>query len=220
MENTPGFVVAMAQYRVQQAWQKPLLRKPFLKYGQCLVMANYFFQLGGVLGSKYRNKLDEFGWAFLGLRGEAGAMGRFCGEVAEGMLPRVTECLAIYDYVSGTQSEMLHFKGDRWELLLQHGMQKIKPETAMQMCWNYARDGSALGAIHPDHFRRLFEETNKKADEESWQSARAMGVDIPEQQDVITYDEVEQGESESFLDYLRQYAPHLYASLSDASVAE
>ncbi len=82
--------------------------------------------------------------------------------------------------------------------------------------WGYAVEGSALGAMHHSDFRRLFEGTNSKRDEESWRSARAAGLDIPEQQDVMTYDEVELGEVESFLDYCQQCAPHLYATLSDA----
>lgn len=214
MSNQSGFAADMAKYRVQQEWQKPLLGKPFVKYGQCLFMASYFFQLGGILGGKYRGKLDEFGWAFLGLRGEAGAVGRFYGEVAKVMLPRVTKCLTILECVAGAHSEKLGFNGDVSEFFLQYGMQKVKPETAMQMCWNYAQEGSALGAIHPGEFRRLFEETNKKRDEESWQFAHSAGLDIPEKQDIMSYDEVEQGEVESFLEYCRQCAPSLYVSLS------
>lgn len=214
MENIPGFAFAMAEYRVQQERQKPFLGKPFVRYGQCLFMASYFFQLGGILGGRFRDRLDDFGWAFLGMRGEAGAMGRFYGEVAKVMLPQLAECLTISDYVSRTQSELLHFKGDRSELLVQQGMQKIKLDSAAHMCYNYAQGGSVLGALQPDHFKQLFEETHKKADEESWQRFRAAGLDIPEQQDVMTYDEVEQEENESFMAYCQQCAPSLYVSLS------
>ena len=205
----------MAEYRVQHEWHKPLLGKPFLRYGQCLFLASYFFHLGGILGCRYRDKLDEFGWAFLCWRGEAGAMSRYFGEVAEWILPRVTGCLTTLDYISVAQSETLHFTGDYLELSLQYGMQKIKPASATHMCWNYAQEGSALGAIRSDDFRRLFEATNKKADEESWEFARASGLDIPEKQDVMTYDEVEQGEVESFLVYCQQHAPSVYAVLSN-----
>ena len=76
--------------------------------------------------------------------------------------------------------------------------------------------GAALGALHPSEFRRLFEETYRDADEESWQEARAHGLNIPEERDVMTYDEVEQEEVESFLDYCQQYAPQLHVSLSGA----
>lgn len=214
MSDHYGFAAELAAYRVQQEWQKPLLGKPFLRYGQCLFMASYFFQVGGILAARYRDRLDQFAAAFLGLHGEEGAVARFYSAVAADMLPRVTPCSTILDYVTGTQSDRLHIKGAPTGLLLQCGMQKVKPDSATDMCWNYAQDGSVLGAIHPEHFRRLFEETNKKRDDESWQSARAIGVDIPERQDVITYDEVEHGETESFMDYVRQSAPQLYASLS------
>ena len=53
-----------------------------------------------------------------------------------------------------------------------------------------------------------------RRDEKSWQSAREAGLDIPEKQDLLTYDEAEQEEVESFLDYCQQYAPSLYVSLS------
>ena len=214
MSNQQGYAWDLAEYRVRQEWHKPLLGKPFVRYGQCLSMAAYFFQMGGVLGGRYRDKLDEFGWAFLGWHGEAGAMSRYFGKVAKPMLPKVAKCSAILDYITWTQGEKLGFEGDVSDLLLEYGMRKVKPETAIQMCWNYAEAGTVLGATEPSEFRRLFEETNKKVDEGSWQFARASGLDIPEQQDVMTYDEVEQEEAESFLDYCQQYAPSLYVPLS------
>lgn len=217
MEELSGFAAFMAKYRVRQEWHKPLLGKPFMRYGQCIFLASYSFQLGGVLGCRYRDRLEDFAWAFLGLRGEeAGAVRRFYGEVAEGMLRRVSECSTILDYVSRTHSETMHFTGDCSELFLRYGMNKLKPDLAAQMCWNFAQEGSAFGAVHPGDFRRLFDESNKKRDEKSWQLAHASGLDIPEEQDVLTYDEVEQEEVESFLCYCQECAPNLYASLSGA----
>ena len=143
-------------------------------------------------------------------------MGRFYGLVAERMLPRVADCSTIFDYVNGSQAERLDFKGDVSQILFRFGMQKVNPESATQMCCNYAQEGSALGAIYPGHFKRLFEETYKKRDEDTWQLFRASGLDLPEQQDVMRYDEVEQVEAQTFLAYCEEFAPSLYVSLSSA----
>jgi|WetSurMetagenome_2_1015567.scaffolds.fasta_scaffold61177_3 hypothetical protein len=214
MDNSSGFVKMLATLRVQQEWQKPLFGKPFVKYGQCLVMGGYFFQLGGVLVIRFRDKLDEFGWAFHGLHGESGAIDRFYDEVMKLNYPRVSDCSSIHDYIRESEAKKLDFKGDALDILFNYGMQKIKPELAIQICQHYAVDGSALGAIHPDQFKRLFEGTHTKADDESWQRARASGLDIPEQQNVLRYDEAEQEAVEMFLAYCEQYASALYGSLS------
>lgn len=215
-ENIYGYAAELVEYRIQQVWHKPLFGKPFLRFGQCLFLASYFFGLGGILGRRYRDKLDEFGLAFIGAHGEAGAVSRFYGLVAEDILPQMNECLTIYDYVSRRMRDRVCFKGDQLEFLIQYGMQKVKPDSVMHMCRNYALGGSAFGAIYPDHFKQLWEEMHKKQDEESWQFAHAAGLDIPEQQDVMSYDEADQGEVESFLNYCQQYAPSLYVSLSSA----
>lgn len=212
-----GFAAVVARCRVQQEWHKPLLGKPFIRYGQCLFMASYFFALGGVLGSRYRDSVEDFACAFLNLHGEEpGSVSRYFAEYAEAMLPRIGECSSILDYVTRVQSEVLHFQGNHSGMLLQLGTQKVKPDIAAQMLWNFAQDGAVFGAIHPDRFRVLWEEMYKRQDERSWRLAHASGLDIPEQQDVMTYDEAEQGEVESFLDYCQQCAPSLYVSLSSA----
>ncbi len=214
MDQVPGYAAALARYRVEQERQKPLLGKPFLRYGQCFALIGYFFQVGGVLGSRYRSKLDEFGWAFLGMTGEAGALTRFYAKVAERLLPQAGECASITDLVTRSELEKLQLAGGLGELLTQYGMRKVSPDAAARICLDYAMEGSVVGALQPDLFRRLFEETNKKRDEESWRSARAYGLDIPEEQDVITYDEAERGEVESFLEWCQQYAPRLRAALA------
>ena len=215
MENAPAFVNAMAHYRVCREQHKPLLRKPFLRFGQCLFLAAHFFQIGGVLGARYCTKLDEFGWAFLGFRGEAGDMSQYFGEYIQDILAKASDSRTILEYVERSEAPRIGFKGDLTEFWLQPGLeiQKISPDTAIQLCWEYAFAGSALGAMHADVFRRLFAETVCKKDEQSWQLARSCGLDIPEQQETITYEEVEQVSTESFLSYCQEYAPNLHAAL-------
>ena len=60
-EQLNGYIVVMGRARVWQQVNKQFLRKPYLKYGQCLGIWNYFFQLGGILGAKHSDNLDAFG---------------------------------------------------------------------------------------------------------------------------------------------------------------
>ncbi len=125
----------------------------------------------------------------------------------------------IIDYVVSCEYEReeLQISGDQpdaLELFLTRGMRKIKLPQAAANCWGYAVGGSAFGALHPDVFRRLWDASHRKQDEEQWQSARDAGLDIPEEQDTMTYEECEDGEVEAFLAYCQDYAPALHASLS------
>jgi len=195
---------------------KPLFGKPFLRYGQCLSLFSYFFQLGGVLGTKFRDKPDDFVWAFLGIKGEAGAAVRWWRDVVDSLLVHMRQSEQIIDYVVSCECERekLHITGGLPELLLTHGMNKTKLAKAGANCWGYAVDGSAYGALCPNDFRRLWDASHRKRDEELWKRARNAGLDIPAQQDAVTYAECEAGEVESFLAYCQDYAPALHASLS------
>lgn len=214
MANFLGYAGLSAKYRVEQESQKRLLGKPFVKYGQCLAMFGYFFQLGGILGARYRDRLDEFGFAFTGLQGEPGSVNRYYADVAESIIAQVTECPSILDYIAKSECKKMNCNADLSELFLHHGMKKVRLESTIADCWYNAMYGAAFGAICPDDFRQLFERTHRKRDDESWRFARAAGLDIPERQDVMSYDEIEQEESEAFLNYCQQVTPAVYDSIS------
>jgi hypothetical protein len=82
MEKRSAFARVMAQARINELVNQPVLGQPYLKFGQCRPLWGYFFQLGGILGAIHRDNLDAFGEAFLGLTGKVGTIERFFTNVA------------------------------------------------------------------------------------------------------------------------------------------
>ncbi|MCH8274821.1 MAG: hypothetical protein IH851_08525 [Armatimonadetes bacterium] len=82
------------------------------------------------------------------------------------------------------------------------------------MLWQFAEEGAILGAMHPERAHRLYERMHAPRDQAAWDRARAAGLDIPEKQDIMTYEECEEGENEAFMAYCDQCAPSLYAVLN------
>ena len=215
MENISGYARILARTRVEQQQNKSFLGKPYLKYGQCYVLWGYFFQLGGILGAKYSAKLDEFGPAFLGARGEPGAVKQFFTEVAKRLVSHLlSDSMTFYDYVSAEFIGRVGYKGDAKSFFFKHGMEKIDPETAAQLAWQYSQQGAALGATYPHIVRKMFEQTHAAVPKEDWEQALAAGLDIPPEQDLMSYEETEEGEDEVFMAYCQECCPSLYSILS------
>ncbi len=220
MENISGYIRVLAQARVKQLQQKPFFGKPHLKLGQCLALWGYFFQLGGVIGAKHSSELDAFGHAFLGMQGEAGAVERYFAEVAENMLNQsVGDSTTFQSYVISDSMRRLNYTGDPAEFFVKFGTEKIKPETAAEVAWQYAEQGAALGAIYPQEMRKMFERSNSLVPKENWEQARAAGLDLPSEQDRISYEELEGEENEVFMAYCQECCPSYYAIFTQAELA-
>jgi len=216
MENISGYSRLLTRTRVKQETRKPLFGKPYLTYGQCYVLWGYFFQLGGILGAKHSAKLDAFGHAFLGARGPNGAVEKFFTEVASSLLKKSPSALTTFsDYVGSEFIGRVGYSGNGQDYFLEHGMEKVTPDTAAELSWQYSEQGAALGAIHPQTFRKMFEQSHKAAPKDKWQKARAAGLDIPEEQDIMNYDETVEGENVAFMEYCRECCPELHSILKE-----
>lgn len=212
MENLAGYARVLALARVKQNQIKTFLGKAYLKFGQCLALWSYFFSLGGVLGAKHASKLEAFGPAFLGVRGELGAVERFFTVVARDMSNHsLSQSTTLFDYVMADSMKRLGYSGDTVDFFQKFGMEKIKPDTATEVAWQYAEEGAALGAIYPEVLRKMFERSHKMVPNENWERARAAGLDIPQEQDRLSYKEFEDVENELFIAYCRECCPNLYA---------
>ncbi len=133
----------LAWFRVQQQQNKPFLRKPYLKYGQCLGIWSYFFQLGGILGAKHCANPDAFGHAFLGAHGPSGAM----RGVFEGIAHRLTakfpsDSMMFLDYVLADFTERAGYACDLGVFVLEHALKKMSPRVAMARARGYAATDS------------------------------------------------------------------------------
>jgi hypothetical protein len=214
-ERISGYATVLARTRVEQQINKPLLGKPYLKYGQCLAVWPYFFQLGGLLGAKHAANLDAFGPAFLGARGASGAIENFFTEVAKRLTTEFPiESMTFSDYVLQEVTQRVGYTGDPQDFFLQRGLEKLPPDTATKLSWQYAQQGSALGAIYPGIIQDMFALTHAPVPEEEWNLARAAGLDIPAAQDRMTYEDIEDAEDAVFMEYCQKCCPDLHAVLT------
>ena len=213
-ESIRGYARVMARLRVQREVNRPFLSRPHLKFGQCCVIWGYSFQQGAILSAKYSANLDAFGHAFLGMHGPTGAVAEFLAEVAK---PIVTdfalESMKFTDYVGALVARRAGYQGDWHEFRLEHLMEKLSPEIAEERVWRFSTDGVALGANYPHSVRRMLDQTHAAVPNEDWALMRTHGLDIPPEQDPLSYEDVEKEESKAFMDYCQECCPDLYTIL-------
>lgn len=215
MQNISGYVRVMAGARIKQQVNKPLLRKPYLKYGQCFGLWGYFFQLGGILGAKYSDNLDAFGYAFLGAQGPSGAIKNYFTEVA-GLIvtDSVTDSIKFSDFVIAEFMGRQDNTDDVHSFLSEHMMEKLDPNTAQELAWQYSEQGAALGAIYPQIVQKMFELTHAAVSKEEWEFAHTAGLNIPSKQDIMSYEETEEAENDIFMEYCQECCPDHYSILA------
>lgn len=212
----PAYARVVARGLAHEWQNKRLFGKPYLKYGQCFALWGFLFEIGGLLGASHANNLDAFGHAFLGYTGPPNAMRTFLVEVAdkEIALYGVSNATTFFAYVEAEFLRRLAYKDDPGDFFLLHGMDKMPLHTAAELGWQYAEQGSAIGAIVPSLMRGMFETTHAPSSSEQWEQARATGLDIPPTQTQTTYLEAQTAHNEGFLDYCREHRSDLYGVLS------
>jgi len=161
-----------------------------------------------MLGAQHQMNLDAFGDAFLGATGEPGAVKRLFTELANDIVSRsVDDSMTLYDYVSQEFSRGAGYAGDPSSFLIEHGLDKIAPETAVDIVRRYAEEGAALGAIYPDELRKMYERSYAAVPKKQWDEARAAGLKIPNEQAFIRYEELEEADNEVFMAYCQKCCP-------------
>jgi hypothetical protein len=193
---------------------KPVFGRAFLKLGQCLGFWGYMLELGGILGVRYGSKSDAFVSAFLGMSGASGIARQVLVDQAKRILEqRSLTSIKFWDYVGADLAARLGYTGDWSNLIMERGTQKIPPDVGRTNAWEYASDGAALGAMHPEIVRTMFEQTLAPVSEEKWQFWHAAGLDIGAEQPQTDYRQVEDTETKNFTEYCRQACPDLYSVL-------
>jgi len=209
--NIAGYARILIRKRIEEAQTKRIFGKPYLKLGQCYLLWSYFFQLGGILGAKHSSNLDAFVHALFGVRESAESV---VTETAARLVPHsVNKTMNFSDYIL---NRLMQSTGtsDLPSFVLKAGMSKLSSETVTAAAWLDTMDGAAIGAMHPDLVREMFARSNAPRSKENWDRARAAGIDLPPEQDLMTYDEVEEAENEMFMQYCRECCPDLYAILN------
>ena len=215
VENIAGYARVRARTMVKQQMNKPFLCKPYLKYGQCWGLWGYFFQLSGILGAKHSGNLDAFGHAFLGAQWPSSAVKKFFTEVAKSLVAdSVSDLMTFSDFVGAEFIGRVGYVGDAHSYFSEHGMEKVRPNTAEELAWQYSEQGVALGAIYPDIIKKMFDRTHAAVPKENWERAHVAGLNIPPEQDLMGYEETEETENEAFMVYCQECCPDLYSILS------
>jgi hypothetical protein len=218
MDEIPGgFWRVVAEGFIQSQLNKPFFGSPYLKLGQCLGVWSYMLELGVILGAKHAAKADKFVSAFLGMSGASGVAKNVLVEQANRMLQEHSlASMKFFDYVGTEVAGRIGYKGDGWHgLISERGTQKIPSKIALTNSWEYASAGAALGVIHPDVLRAMFERTHTPVPEKEWQQAYAAGLDIGPEQPRTNYKEAEDIENKNFMDYCQKFRPDLYSVLRD-----
>ena len=214
-EKLAGYARVLAQARVTQAQKQRLFGEPYLTLGQCWAFGAYFFQLGGILGAKYAGRLDVFTAAFLGLQGQPGAADRFFTELAGAIRDEIpTDSATFSDYVIADQMRRLKYSGDTVGFWQKFGLEKIKPETAADLAWQYAESGAAVGAVFPARLREVYDRAHTAVPGQTWERARTAGLAIPQEQNLLTYEVAEEDEDKLFMAYCRDCCPNHHAVLT------
>jgi hypothetical protein len=221
MDQIPfGFWRAVAEGFIQSQLNKPFLGRAYLKFGQCFGLWTHLFELGGILGAKHAGHLDAFVSAFLGMSGKAGAAKCFLVESASNVLKQHSlGSMKFWDYVGVDVADRLGYKTIDWSsLIMERGTEKCPPDFARSNGWGFAARGAALGTMHPDIFRGIFERTHAPIPEAEWQQAYAAGLDIGPEQPRTSYAEAEETENRNFMEYCREFHADLYSVLKEAAI--
>lgn len=206
-----GYARILIRSRVEDAQSKRIFGKPYVKLGQCYLLWSYFFQLGCVLGSRHSRHVDAFVHAMFGVRESADTV---IADTAARLVPEsVDSTMKFSDYILRKLMESTETE-DLPTFIAKAGMSKLDSESAIAAAWLDALDGAAIGAVHPDLVREMFALSHAPRPKENWDRARDAGLDLPAEQDLMTYEELEEAEDESFMHYCKECCPDLYAILN------
>jgi hypothetical protein len=205
MENISGYARVLSRVTVKRELNKPFWGEPFIKLGQCWALWSYFFHIGGILAAKYNNHLDEFGNGFLGIAGKPEAVKLFFNEIAGNTNKiLINDTITFHEYVAKEFLSRINSSDDAMNYFIANGKQ------AEELAWQYAEQGSSIGATFPSRFKKMFDQTYSIVSKERWELYRKIGLDITPEQPHISYEESENNENKLFLDYCKEFCPKLY----------
>ena len=104
-------------------------------------------------------------------------------------------------------------------------MNKISPTKSLELTYPFAIDGTTIGFNYPKLVRQIDSRTNVPFPEAEYDLARSegpnipilansIGMDLPPEQDILTYEETEEAENGLFMAYCKQCCPELHDILN------
>ena len=210
----PAYASIAAATLIQQHLNKPLLGRPYLKYGQCFGLWGLVFELGGILAAKHSANLGAFAPAFLGGVDDSEVVKQGFTLIADSVQQRLkrNESMTFFDYVQTDFSACSGHTGDTQSH--SYWMTRMLPNQAAEFAQFSATQGSALGAVYPDILKTMFRRTYSSIAREKWERWDALGADLGPYQVPKTYSEAEEEYDKSFMTYCKERRPDLYSALS------
>ena len=206
MPERQGFLSTLVRIHTKREMSKPLFGKPSIKYGQTFIISGYIFQVGGILGAAFHDKLTPFLTVYNGTTLLDKAIADMEGHWME-------EIMGVWDDVNSLNEFVMAFEDKRFGLppdslgsIAAYGTKKLDNDTAFFLPWNFGMMGAALGLMKPDTYRQWFE-NGYKVDPEKWARAHKAGLAIPAEPDVVTYEQSEQDALDMFLPFASEFLP-------------
>jgi hypothetical protein len=211
MEQISGYVIVLSKTMIEQQLNKPFFGKPYLKFGQCFIMMMSFFQMGGILGAKYSNKYDSFARAFLGVKGENDAIINSFNKIKDMIVNDFDlNSMSIFSYNLHAFKQKIGYLGNDENFLHEYFMKKVPQTIAMELIQLSALSGASIGVTHPTLIKNLYENTHVKEPQDRYKLAVSIGLNIPEKQEIVPYEEEEKIDSTEFMEYCKSCCPSHY----------
>ena len=206
MRSNFGNVLLLTHLR--RSLTKPLLGKPWIRYGQVLGVSGYLFTASGMLASRFCNSLVPFVSAYVSTEeGAETASHYLVSELFPTLNFSEAKSSGIANYSMQKESERVGLK-DKPELLLKILADKLSQEQALETIAVYMYEGTALGLCDPKLFRELYDWPLTNFDRENWDQARAAGLDIPESPDQVPFEELQNDLVQMFTEYCAEFCPN------------
>jgi hypothetical protein len=208
MERPLNFGHLLVVSTIGQEMTKPLIGKPYLRFGHVVGLAGQLFQDSALLAAKYSSLPEAFVARFASDDQDCATATRFLlNEGIAGVKADLVETDSFLSFVMRRTAEMMDWKGDPWSYMSKNGMEKFPPQSAHKFIEPYVFSGAAIGLADPARARTMYEIQYSERDPEKWKFAHESGLAIPATPDFKTYEEAESEVSEMFGNYLREYCP-------------
>lgn len=208
-----NFGTILVHARLQNSITKSFFGKETVKYGELIAISGFLTQCGAVLASAFRDHLHYFLVATITPDDNSDlAKVTLTEDMWSEVGPKFERAKGYSDYV--LSSEMVRFnKHDPIDFFNIQGTVKVAHATASTLAGDYFAQGLSLGLCNPSLAMTLYDLEHAPKDQAAWALAKASGLNIPRQQDVIPYAEFESTMREMLLEWCKEFRPDLLSHL-------
>ncbi len=186
-----NFGSLLVNHYLQKSLNKSLFGKITVQYGELIFLSGYLAQCGSILAAAFRDRTHHFLVATVTAGDDSEvALNTLTKEIWPDVEKQFALANGFGEFV--TASEMARHKAtDPFTFLKANSKFKLEEPKAREMASDYFFSGIALGLCNPNLARKIYDTESGPKNQKEWDDFRAAGLNIPEKQDVIPYDEFE-----------------------------